>query len=111
MSQKKNYLYKVGRQSAADYFFLLGHCERMEVLETLGRFGPTSFGGLLENSPLSKSSLSQHLLILKRAGLVVPCMLGKGSGYELDEEAVRYAGKVMQAYLSRLSSDAAGIAA
>lgn len=102
MSQKKNYLYKVGRQSAADYFFLLGHCERLEVLETLRRFGPTSFRGLLLNSPLSQGSLSRHILQLKGAGLVEPCQLGSDSGYQLNEVGVRHALQTMQGYLSAL---------
>jgi len=106
MSQKKNYLYRVGRQSVAEYFFLLGHCERMEILETLRRFGPTSFGALLLNSPLSKSTLTQHLQMLRRLGMITPCEVHKGSGYTLNEEAIHYARKLMFAYLEKLDPNA-----
>ena len=104
MSQKKNYLYEIGRQSAADYFFLLGHCERMAILSTLDRFGPTSFKGLLLNSPLSKSSLTHHIKLLKGSRLINSCQIGKGSGYSLNEEAIGFATRLMKAYLSRLGS-------
>jgi DNA-binding transcriptional ArsR family regulator len=103
MSQKKNYLYVVGRQDAAHYFFLLGHCERLAILETLGKFGATSFRGLLLNSPLSKSSLTQHIQQLRRAGLVRPCRIGKGSGYAINTEATQHAYQVMADYLKNLN--------
>jgi len=102
MSQKKHYLYKLGRQSTADYFFLLGHCERLEILETLQRFGPTRFISLAENSPLSRSALTQHIHMLRSAGLIRSCSLGRASGYSLNEEAMRFALLQMEKYLCGL---------
>ncbi len=104
MSQKKNYLYVVGRQDAAHYFFLLGHCERLAILETLSKFGSTSFKGFALNCPLSKSTLSQHLRLLKQAGIILPCKIGKGSGYVLHEEGLAHARRVMSGYLSKLKT-------
>jgi len=47
----------------------LGHSTRRAIFDRL-RAGPTSVGELAEGLPVSRPAVSQHLRVLKEAGLV-----------------------------------------
>ncbi|MEX0697202.1 MAG: metalloregulator ArsR/SmtB family transcription factor [Dongiaceae bacterium] len=65
----------------------LGHANRLEILEHLGQ-GERSVEALAERAGLSISSTSQHLQLLRRAGLVASRRDGKFVLYRLADEAV-----------------------
>jgi len=65
----------------------LGHADRLELLEHLGQ-GERSVEALAQRAGLSIASASQHLQVLRRAGLVASRRDGKFVLYRLADEAV-----------------------
>jgi ArsR family transcriptional regulator len=65
----------------------LGHANRLEILEHLGQ-GERSVEALAERAGLSIPNTSQHLQLLRRAGLVASRRDGKFVLYRLADEAV-----------------------
>ena len=58
------------QKKAARYAKAMGHPVRMYVLELLSRQTCCYSGDLSEKLPIAKSTLSQHLKELKKAGLI-----------------------------------------
>ena len=65
----------------------LGHADRLELLEHLGQ-SERSVESLAERAGLSIASASQHLQVLRRAGLVASRRDGKFVFYRLADEGV-----------------------
>lgn len=65
----------------------LGPPTRRAIFEKL-REGPSSVGRLAEGLPVSRPAVSQHLKVLKDAGLVVEARRGTERIYSLDTEGV-----------------------
>jgi DNA-binding transcriptional ArsR family regulator len=65
----------------------LGDGTRREILERLRR-GPRAVGDLASELPVSRPAVSQHLKVLKDAGLVVDRKVGTRRLYQVDPQAV-----------------------
>jgi DNA-binding transcriptional ArsR family regulator len=64
-------------------FTALGDPTRMQVLERL-RSGPLAVGEIARNLPVSRPAVSQHLKVLKEAGLVIDHAEGTRRVYQID---------------------------
>lgn len=64
-------------------FTALGDPTRMQVLERL-RSGPLAVGEIARNLPVSRPAVSQHLKVLKEAGLVIDHAEGTRRVYQVD---------------------------
>jgi DNA-binding transcriptional ArsR family regulator len=60
---------------------------RRTVFETL-RLGPRSVGDLARGLPVSRPAVSQHLRVLKRAGLVRERRVGTRNFYSVDGDGL-----------------------
>ncbi|MEY9871621.1 ArsR family transcriptional regulator [Streptacidiphilus sp. MAP12-33] len=69
-------------QVKAEFFRLLGHPARIRVLELL-QHGPRPVRDLLADLQIEPSTLSQHLAVLRRSGIVVSYRDGANVCYEL----------------------------
>jgi ArsR family transcriptional regulator len=67
----------------------LSHPARLAILETLARRGNCICGEIVEVLPLSQATVSQHLKVLKEAGLIRGETDGPRSCYCLDGAALR----------------------
>ena len=65
----------------------LGDATRRQVFELL-RDGPRSVGELASDLPVSRPAVSQHLRVLREAGLVTHRRQGTRNLYELDSAGV-----------------------
>ena len=65
----------------------LGDPTRQAILDRLSR-GPLAVGELAEVLPVSRPAVSQHLKVLKDAGLVVSRQDGTRRLYQVDPEAI-----------------------
>jgi DNA-binding transcriptional ArsR family regulator len=65
----------------------LGDPTRRAIFERLGA-GPRAVGELAEELPVSRPAVSQHLKVLKDAGLVVDRKAGTRRLYQLDPQGV-----------------------
>jgi DNA-binding transcriptional ArsR family regulator len=68
-------------------FEALGDATRREIFERLAR-GPRSVGELAKELPVSRPAVSQHLKVLKDAGLVFDRPVGTRRLYQLNPDGV-----------------------
>jgi DNA-binding transcriptional ArsR family regulator len=77
-------------------FTALADPTRRAIFERLAR-GPTAVGELARELPVSRPAVSQHLKVLKEAGLVIDSRAGTRRIYQLDSDGVG----ALRAYLDR----------
>jgi DNA-binding transcriptional ArsR family regulator len=68
-------------------FSALGDPTRRDIFERLGS-GPQSVGALASQLPISRPAVSQHLAVLKAAGLVRDSRQGAKNIYALDPRGI-----------------------
>ncbi|MEO8472581.1 MAG: winged helix-turn-helix domain-containing protein [Chryseolinea sp.] len=73
----------------------LGHPARIAILQFLVKNKSCFCGDIVDELPLSQSTVSQHLKELKNAGLVKGDIDGPGVCYCIDEKVWSKAGKAM----------------
>lgn len=76
------------RMTHDDVLDALGDRTRRSVFELLTA-GPRSVGELAEDLPVSRPAVSQHLRVLKRAGLVTDTRAGTRRLYRIDDAGLR----------------------
>lgn len=67
----------------------VGHPARVAILRSLLRYGQCACGDIVAQLPLAQSTVSQHLKVLKEAGLVVGEIDGPRICYCADPRAVQ----------------------
>ncbi len=80
----------------ADYFAALGDPTRRSIFETLAE-RPRSVGELAGRFPISRPAVSQHLRVLKNAGLVMDRAEGTRRVYHVNPDGV----ETLRAYFDR----------
>ncbi|MEU0501143.1 metalloregulator ArsR/SmtB family transcription factor [Nocardia sp. NPDC005998] len=75
---------KAYRNAALD---ALGDPTRRAIFERLGK-GPCAVGELADALPVSRPAVSQHLKVLKEAGLVVDQAMGTRRVYRLNPQGI-----------------------
>lgn len=80
----------------AKYAKALGHPARIAILRILLERRSCICGDIVEELPLSQSTVSQHLKELKEAGLIKGEIEGKKVCYCIDEQAWKQAQQVLQ---------------
>jgi DNA-binding transcriptional ArsR family regulator len=81
----------------------LGDPTRRAIFERLAD-GPSSVGALAADLPVSRPAVSQHLKVLRDAGLVMGRQAGNRRIYSLDPDGVG----ALRAYLERFWTHALG---
>lgn len=66
----------------------LGHPARVRIVELLSHVDACICGNIVERLPLAQSTVSQHLKVLKDAGLIKGEIDGPRTCYCLDREAI-----------------------
>jgi len=66
----------------------LSHPARLAILQILARQGSCICGEIVDVMPLSQATVSQHIKVLKEAGLVKGRIDGPRSCYCIDSEAM-----------------------
>jgi DNA-binding transcriptional ArsR family regulator len=79
----------------------LGDPTRRAVFEHLGD-GPASVGAIAGELPVSRPAVSQHLKVLKQAGLVTDRQVGNRRIYSLDPDGLG----ALRAYVDRFWTQA-----
>ena len=74
--------------NAEDMLTALGDPSRQAILDRLSD-GPRAVGELASDLPISRPAVSQHLKVLKEAGLVLDEQIGTRRLYRVDPEALR----------------------
>lgn len=66
----------------------IAHPVRIEIVRTLAEAGDANCMDLTRHVDLAQSTVSEHLRVLKEAGLIEQCGPGPRSGYCLSREAL-----------------------
>ena len=66
----------------------LSHPARLKILQTLAERGSCVCGEIVDAMPLSQATVSQHLKVLKNAGLITGRIDGPKSCYCIDAKAM-----------------------
>jgi ArsR family transcriptional regulator len=88
----------------ADRLKALGHPARLEILRVLAARGTCVCGEVVKVMPLSQATVSQHLKVLKEAGLICGRIDGKNSCYGLDPDGIAELRVALDTLLDGLSS-------
>jgi len=80
----------------------LGHPTRIEIMTLLWKRNNRTCGEIVELIPLAQSTISKHLLELKKANLVNIKNEGKKTIYSLDIENIEILKKYLTSYLSTI---------
>lgn len=75
----------------ADYAKALAHPARIRILKVLAQKNTSICGEIVDLLPLSQSTVSQHLKVLKEAGLICGTIEGPKVCYCLNWKAVKKA--------------------
>lgn len=76
------------RDDLAPLFKALAHPVRLAILRTLAAEERTCCGRIVDRLPLAQSTVSQHLQVLKDAGLVRCDVVGRTCRYSIDRAAL-----------------------
>ena len=79
----------------------LGEPMRRRLFDRLGALGPSSVAALAGGLPISRPAVSQHLKVLKEAGLVCDDAVGTRRIYRVDSQGLT----PLRAWLDRLEAD------
>ncbi|MFN8506063.1 MAG: metalloregulator ArsR/SmtB family transcription factor [Dehalococcoidia bacterium] len=77
-------------ERAAAIFRALGNPARVRIIMELARQNACVTGDLVEVLPLAQSTVSEHLKVLREAGIVLGSSGGRDARYCLDPDAVRW---------------------
>ncbi len=86
MGATKTEEFTVKQNKIAKYSKALGHPARVAILEVLTKRQDCMCGDIVEELPLSQSTVSQHLKELKEAGLIKGTIEGAKVCYCIDEK-------------------------
>jgi len=87
----------------AKYAKALGHPARIAILRILLERRACICGDIVEELPLSQSTVSQHLKELKEAGLIKGDIDGKKVCYCIDEQVWKEAQQMLQVLFANYS--------
>ncbi|MBZ4035685.1 metalloregulator ArsR/SmtB family transcription factor [Flavobacterium sp. 17A] len=80
----------------------LGHAVRIQIMTLLWKRDNRTCGELVELIPLAQSTISKHLLELKKAGLVRIKNEGKKTIYSVEIDSIQIIKKYFSCYLSTI---------
>ena len=101
----KTTLFDSDLQQAAQLYKALGHPARLQIMRYLAQIKSCITGDISEELPLSRTTVSQHLTELKKAGLIQGYVEGKRTNYCLNPEKVKELKKISEAFMSLIDVD------
>ncbi|MGE5521923.1 MAG: ArsR/SmtB family transcription factor [Candidatus Dadabacteria bacterium] len=105
MGATKSYEFSTKENRVAKYAKALGHPARVAILKFLASQASCQCGDIVEELPLSQSTVSQHLKELKEAGLIKGEVEGARVCYCIDQKEW----KAAQAWINQLFDSYKGI--
>lgn len=101
MGASKTVGYSKDELSLANYAKALSHPARIAILNLLLKKQSCICGDIVEELPISQSTVSQHLKELKEAGLIKGEIEGASICYCIDEKEWRKAGRMMEQLMKK----------
>ncbi len=104
MGITKSSLFSEHQNHMANIFKALGHPARIAILHMLMKRNACVCGDIVDELPLSQSTVSQHLKELKSAGLIKGSIEGTSICYCIDSEGMEKASKDLRAFFDTMST-------
>ncbi|MEM6522440.1 MAG: metalloregulator ArsR/SmtB family transcription factor [Bacteroidota bacterium] len=102
MGISKTEKFSTSQNEIATLTKVLGHPARIAILEYLASRNSCVCGDIVEELPLSQSTVSQHLKELKNTGLIKGAIEGPSVCYCIDKEAWDAAKVLMQKFFDEV---------
>ncbi|MES0879313.1 ArsR/SmtB family transcription factor [Roseibium sp. SCP14] len=93
-----------GCEELAAIFRALGHPARLAIIKQLATQEEACCGEIVNHLPLAQSTVSQHLQVLKEAGLLICDARGRNCHYLLNREVLNKAERCSQEFWNHLKS-------
>ena len=103
MVTAKSELFTEKQQQQAILFKALAHPARLAILVYLAETKTCISGDISNELPLSRTTVNQHLMELKKAGLIKGTILGSKTNYCLNTCEIDKMGTMIQELLKNLS--------
>jgi DNA-binding transcriptional ArsR family regulator len=100
----KTELFKSELQETASIFSALGHPARLAILEYLAETKVCISGDISGELPLSRSTVNQHLEVLKTQQLIKGDISGNKVNYCLNTKKIKEIKSLLDVYMNRLES-------
>ncbi len=100
----KTELFKTELQETASIFSALGHPARLAILEYLADTKVCISGDISDELPLSRSTVNQHLEVLKNLGLIKGTISGTKVNYCLNIKKIKEIKSIFDVYMGNLES-------
>lgn len=100
MTYAKTNIFEARHQQVAEWAKALAHPARLAILEYLAGAGTCVSGDITRTLPLSRTTASQHLQALKKAGLIKGEISGANVCYCIDTENFAAARAALAAFLT-----------
>lgn len=91
-------------QVTAALFKALGSPARLAILQHLAKINVCISGDITNELPLSRTTVNQHLKILKKAGFIKGSISGTKVNYCLDSEKIKIFNPLLTSFLAGLES-------
>jgi DNA-binding transcriptional ArsR family regulator len=101
MGTTKTIDYSTNELAIARYAKALAHPARVAILQLLLKKQACICGDIVDELPLSQSTVSQHLKELKEAGLIKGEIEGTAVCYCIDEKAWQKAGAILTKFFAK----------
>ena len=101
----KTELFHQDLQTTALVFKVLGHPARLSILKYLAETSVCISGDISRELPLSRTTVNQHLKVLKQIGLIKGEIEGVKVNYCLDAVQVDKLNNVINKYLDSIRTD------
>lgn len=102
MAKAKSERFTEEQQAVSGLARILSHPARIAILEILAARNGCLCGEVVDELPLSQATVSQHLKVLKEAGLVTGEIDGPRSCYCVDRDRLARAGSLIADWFGRV---------
>ena len=105
MTQKKSSLFEEDLQRIAELSRVMSHPARLAILRYLAKCNSCISGDISNEIPLSRTTVSQHLQELKKAGLIHGEIDGLKVNYCLCADCIKDVKSLIEGFLEEISTD------
>lgn len=104
MATAKSTAFDRADMELAAAFKAMSHPARLDILRILAQRGACICGEIVDEMPLAQATVSQHLRVLKDAGLIVGEIDGPAVCYCVDPDALSRLRAATEAYLISITT-------
>lgn len=105
MTQKKSSLFEEDLQRIAEVSRVMSHPARLAILRYLAKCNSCISGDISNEIPLSRTTVSQHLQELKKAGLIHGEIDGLKVNYCLCADCIKDVKSLIEGFFKEISTD------